>query len=392
MLIMLFVNDLAGVKGIPPWMEHIQPSDSDGMTFVDLVFPAFLFIVGVSIPFALGSRLERGVPSIDVWKHILTRTIGLLIMGFFMVNGETISRNSPLPPELWGLLTYVAMVLIWLTSPGNFGNKRATMVARGLGVALLVTTALLYRGNDATGWFQLRPQWWGILGLIGWAYLGACIVYMFCYRNLASIIGAISLIYCVAIADAMGGFRGLSGPSWLASWVSIGTVFGSQTAITVSGMALGMILTRDSTLTTHSARIRWAFLYGLALGTAGILLHTAHGLATVFHYNKNAATVPWCLVSSAVTVWLWIAVYIASDIRRTAATVLVPVGQNALTAYILAPLVYSLMDVLHVAGIPHFYNMLGNSFALGFWRSVAFAVGIAWIAGVLERRGIRLKL
>src|SRR5437867_2108929 len=59
-LVMMFVNDLHSVKGAPVWMKHIHPSDSDGMTFVDVVFPAFLFIVGMSIPFAIGRRLERG--------------------------------------------------------------------------------------------------------------------------------------------------------------------------------------------------------------------------------------------------------------------------------------------------------------------------------------------
>src|SRR3982750_1625474 len=68
-LVMMFVNDLSGVKGVPPWMEHIHPSDSDGMTFVDVVFPAFLFIVGISIPFAIGSRLEKGERIARVWRH-----------------------------------------------------------------------------------------------------------------------------------------------------------------------------------------------------------------------------------------------------------------------------------------------------------------------------------
>ena len=92
-LVMMFVNDLAGVKGVPPWMEHIRPSDSDGMTFVDVVFPAFLFIVGISIPFAIGRRLERGERPAKVWGHILARTFGLLVIGFFMVNSETIGTR-----------------------------------------------------------------------------------------------------------------------------------------------------------------------------------------------------------------------------------------------------------------------------------------------------------
>ncbi len=58
-LVMIFVNELAGVSGIPQWMKHM-PADADAMTFVDVVFPAFLFIVGMSIPFALNNRLSKG--------------------------------------------------------------------------------------------------------------------------------------------------------------------------------------------------------------------------------------------------------------------------------------------------------------------------------------------
>ena len=54
-LLMLFVNEMAGVRGTPAFLRH-RPPDADGMTITDVVFPAFLFIVGMSIPFALGGR------------------------------------------------------------------------------------------------------------------------------------------------------------------------------------------------------------------------------------------------------------------------------------------------------------------------------------------------
>src|SRR6478736_1514328 len=63
---MIFVNDLAGVPNsiVPAWMKHFH--GKSGMTFVDLVFPAFLFIVGMSIPLGLGSRLEPGESPVRV--------------------------------------------------------------------------------------------------------------------------------------------------------------------------------------------------------------------------------------------------------------------------------------------------------------------------------------
>src|SRR5437016_286480 len=82
MFAMIFVNDIAGAPRdiVPWWMEHYPP-DGNGMTFVDLVFPAFLFIVGMSIPFALGSRIARGEPLWKTLVHIVTRTLSLLLIG-----------------------------------------------------------------------------------------------------------------------------------------------------------------------------------------------------------------------------------------------------------------------------------------------------------------------
>src|SRR6266705_4356174 len=63
---MIYVNDISGAKHVPWWMKHYSDSfKGSGMTFVDLVFPAFLFIVGMSIPSALAARLCRGD---RIWK------------------------------------------------------------------------------------------------------------------------------------------------------------------------------------------------------------------------------------------------------------------------------------------------------------------------------------
>ena len=45
MYFMVFVNDLWTDKDIPAWLEH-APGKADAMGFADIIFPAFLFIVG----------------------------------------------------------------------------------------------------------------------------------------------------------------------------------------------------------------------------------------------------------------------------------------------------------------------------------------------------------
>src|SRR5205814_310572 len=86
MFTMIYVNDIAGAPNeiVPPWMKHFH--GQSGMTFVDLVFPAFLFIVGLSIPLGLGARLTKGEPRWKMAFHIVTRTLALLAIGIMMVN------------------------------------------------------------------------------------------------------------------------------------------------------------------------------------------------------------------------------------------------------------------------------------------------------------------
>src|SRR5205814_9594266 len=75
MFTMIYVNDIAGVPDeiVPPWTKHFH--GKSGMTFVDLVFPAFLFIVGMSIPFGPGARLARCAALWEVILHMFVRTL-----------------------------------------------------------------------------------------------------------------------------------------------------------------------------------------------------------------------------------------------------------------------------------------------------------------------------
>jgi len=380
-LVMLFVNDVAGVIGTPKWMKHFPPG-TDGMTFVDVVFPAFLFIVGMSLPFAMGRRLERGETSWKIWKHILIRTLGLLVIGVFMVNSETISETGILNPHLWTLLMYIGVILVWNKIPGEKGSKRNLMtIIQIVGGIILLIMALLYRGNQETGLIQLRTQWWGILGLIGWAYLVACIAYLLLKNNLAGLVGVVGLLYCVFMADKAGYFANLT---WLNSWINIGSVLGSHSAIVISGVILGIVLKSSSLLKTHNNRIRWAFLYGL-----GLDVHK------IFIFDKNMATPAWCLLSSAIIIWIWVVIYWLVDVRKWNRWTMVvePAGNNALFAYILAPIFYALFELLAILfnGF-NFYSELGSSFAIGFWRSLIFAFCMTWLAGGFRHIGVRLKL
>ena len=74
---MVLVNNPGTWEAIYPPLEH---AEWHGLTPTDLVFPFFLFIVGVSISFALGKRIEEGVTR-DVYLKIFRRSFLIFLIG-----------------------------------------------------------------------------------------------------------------------------------------------------------------------------------------------------------------------------------------------------------------------------------------------------------------------
>lgn len=170
---MIFVNDVAGVSNIPSWLKH-APEGSPGMTFVDVVFPAFLFIVGLSIPFALAQRRKKH-PEKSIWVHILTRTAGLIVLGLFMLNGP---RVSSMNASWWNVLMYTGAILFWITWPVSEKSNVWQHVLKWLGLAILIVLLVVYRRNGTGMETWIITGWWGILGEIGIAYLCSTALYL----------------------------------------------------------------------------------------------------------------------------------------------------------------------------------------------------------------------
>ena len=114
------------------------------MTLADVVFPAFLFIVGVSIPLAF----ERGRNSRSTWAqlgHILTRTLALLFMGLVQLNGE---RDQRLGGPMWETLAFIGLICAWIAVPQESGSWRSFLLGlKGLGVVGLLALLAIFRGE-----------------------------------------------------------------------------------------------------------------------------------------------------------------------------------------------------------------------------------------------------
>jgi predicted acyltransferase len=377
------------VAGAPAFLLH-KPAEADGMTITDLVFPAFLFIVGIVVPFALGGRLRRGQSRAVVWWHVVTRSLALVVMGVLMVNAEH-GVGGRVSAPVWNLLMTLGVLLVWGTPDGGWGRLRKPWL-RATGIVLLLFVALVYRNPGfATGWIQLRPYWWGILGLIGWAYLGVGSLYLVVGERPATLTGLVALFYCVALADAAGGWAWLS-----ASRPLVGPVIGTHGALVLAGTLLGVLIARHR----REAAPSWRFAvrmagYAAALGMAGVLLRTLNGVHPAFRISKIHATPPWGLVASALTCATWALLFLLVDVagwRRWPRSLTIA-GENPLIAYLMAPLLLSLFTLsAPLLGGTNFYEALGGTTGIGLIRSAVFAWLVVRLSGWMRSRGVRIQL
>src|ERR1044072_27083 len=371
-LVMIFVNELAGVSGIPAWMKHM-PADADAMTFVDVVFPAFLFIVGMSIPFAINRRLSKGDNFMKLQGHILWRSLGLLVLGFFMVNAEDGYNEAAMGMSIyaWSLLFYVCVILVW--NVYSFSQQWIMYLLKGIGIAGLIILAFIYKGGE-DGTEHMQPHWWGILGLIGWAYLYSCIIYQLFKGN---VYGILAMIVVCVIFYAVAKQPAVQQSAW--SWMAKQSGNAAHVSIVLSGMLLSLIFFDQGLKLDRRHR----YLY--AAGFTILLLITGYFLRPYFKISKIYATPTWCLYSAAICCILFCFLYWLIDIkhRNKWTNFFRPAAANPLLPYIVPFVIYALLHLLHIK-LP----AILQTGITGLLWCVFYAVVVMGIAKGLNKAGI----
>lgn len=135
---------------LPTWMSHAQVPpgrgfcpEIPGITWVDLVFPFFLFAMGAAFPFSVGRRIEKGT---SIGSVILTSAVRYLKLAFFAIfinHFYPWSLSAPQDVYSW-LMALLAFVLLFPTYT-QFPFKMRPWVAHAVEVAGYVacTVALL---------------------------------------------------------------------------------------------------------------------------------------------------------------------------------------------------------------------------------------------------------
>jgi heparan-alpha-glucosaminide N-acetyltransferase len=410
-LLMVLVNDLG--PAAPAWMHHIQPPDADGMTLADVVFPWFLFILGVSIPLAFERERARGTTGWRLVGHIVLRTASLLAMGVIVLNNE--EDRSP-HAQAWRTLAFSSLLLAWCAVPPEGDRARKVWISlKVLGMVGLAALLATFRGERGPvdlpivgrveGWAWLRPGWWGILGLIGWAYMTAALLTLVLGRRREWLMGAMGLLMAVHLAMNHDGlFSRVDKKPWIGParaaveavkvgvdavnrHVGLGDATGSLAAVAMAGCLLGSVLRRDSDVATHRDRLGWAASFALGLFAAGLVTDTFEGI------NKIGATPSWCFYSAALACLAWMALYLLMDVAglRGVSILIRPAGANPLVAYFLHPITVGAITLAGFEGTLLGYHESPDP-RVAVVGSLAMACFVCAMTGLLGKAGLRVKL
>ncbi|MBL1212053.1 MAG: DUF5009 domain-containing protein [Ignavibacteriae bacterium] len=380
--LMIFVNDLISVSNITYWLKHM-PADESGMTIPDIVFPAFLFIVGMSIPLAFKKRLSLGESKIKIILHILIRSAALLILGILMVNIGRLNEDlTGMPRNLWSLLMFISVILLWNTFPADGKLKRRIYFSlKIIGACTLIILMVIFRSGTADEPTWLATSWWGILGLIGWAYLASSIIYLFAKDNITTIIAAIGICIAVYIGDHSGAFDFLI---FNKSFLLIGPHLAGHATITLSGVLLTLLFSKNGFLAEPNKKIKQGILFALTSAIIGYCLHPLYGVSKIY------TTPAFSLYSVSICVLSFLILYWIVDLKKKGELFRIfdPAGSNPLLTYILPSIIYSIIAVIGLSSYMDFWR----EGILGVLRSIIFSFLILWITYLMTKINIKLKL
>jgi predicted acyltransferase len=114
MALMVLVNTPGGPISYRP-LNH---SEWNGWTITDMVFPSFLWIVGVAITLSLGKKMANGEPKGQMFTQVLKRALIIFVLGLIVYAAPAFSLSTQRIPGVLQRIAvcYLIASVIFLTS------------------------------------------------------------------------------------------------------------------------------------------------------------------------------------------------------------------------------------------------------------------------------------
>ncbi|XP_058835834.1 heparan-alpha-glucosaminide N-acetyltransferase [Topomyia yanbarensis] len=364
--LMIFVNSGGGHYW---WIEH---ATWNGLHVADLVFPWFLFIMGVCIPISLRSQLNRNIPRTIILNTITIRSIKLFLIGLCLN-----SMNGPAMSELrifgvlqrFGIAYFVVSVIHLYCYEDNVYFENSIYARNGdilrlwkhwliVGTLVLIYLLVIFL-VPAPG----CPS--GYFGPGGKHLMG---IYPNCTGGITGYIDRILLgdkhLYQHPTARYMYDALSFDPEGPFGCFPTILQVF--------LGLQCGVLIL---THTNAMARIRRLFIWAVALGLLGGIMCGFSKNDGWIPVNKNLWSVTYVLVTGSLAFLLLLLCFILIDVKRYwGGAPFLYAGMNAIILYVGHTVFHRMLPWHWSIGRmnTHFMLMLEALWNTTIWNVIAY--------------------
>ncbi|MGL6298472.1 MAG: acyltransferase family protein [Methanobacteriaceae archaeon] len=355
--LMILVEYVACSSFAPEILRHAW---WNGLTFADLVFPSFLFIVGISMAYSLKKRSSQDTKTF--WKHFIFRVIALFLIGVF-INWLYTGLSLEAIPSL-----------------------------RIMGVLQLIALSSLFAAFFAF----LKPKWILVAGII-FVIIHSCLLLFVSFPGV------------VPGLDPNGLSPGLTIDDWIDFQILTPThMFNPNTdpegilsIIPATAMVLfGLVL--GKTLQTSPINSKNISKY---LGLGGLIIAIGALISIILPVNKTLWTSSFVLITTGLGIivmtilYYYLDVHLLKNPRKSLLKLAAPLGRNALIVYVLSIIMCILMVTRLFNAQLNSYSVLNNFFSsiigpVGSSVLIAILIVLFWgvIAYILDYKKIYIKL
>ncbi|MDZ7269461.1 MAG: DUF5009 domain-containing protein [candidate division KSB1 bacterium] len=449
-ILMMVLSGLVPYGVLPAWMYHAQvpppahkfDPNLPGLTWVDLVFPLFLFCLGAALPLALTARLAQGTPCWKIAGAILQRGF---LLGFFAIALQhlkpyTFSAQPTARHWLLALLALAVFFALFTRLPRDWKPAVHFAVrAAGWLVALALLATVHY--PDGSG-FALARSDIIIIVLANMAVFGS-LIWLATRSRLIPRLGILGVLLALRLASTTPGLvawlwqaspapwlyqlyylqylflviPGMIAGELLLRWrrasreedkplrawnqgrpvalvtliigLAIFLLLGLQarwlittTVITFAVLLIGAGLTRRPRTRTEGLLAR-LYSWGAYWIILGLLFEPFEG-----GIKKDHPTLSYYFVTAGLAVLLLLTLVIFIEVwqQRRGFQLLIANGQNPMLAYI--GVAFAIMPVLHLTGLYPLLQAVTTAPWLGFLRGMLLTLLLALLVGFCTKRKI----
>jgi len=177
-ILLMVLSSSISFGNLPAWMYHAQvpppkyvfDPNIAGITWVDLVFPIFLFTMGAAIPLAMRKKVANLKPW-SIVGTIIKRFVALFFFALFSfyMRAWVMSSEPGIAAHLFSILGFVLLFALYADLKSYLSRRNATVVHA---IALLLSLAMLYLLYADTDRFTLQKTDIIILVLANMALFG----------------------------------------------------------------------------------------------------------------------------------------------------------------------------------------------------------------------------